>query len=836
LYFGTIGDQGWTFTYNMARLRIHDVLSAEFPSVMFESEATQNVFFLSHDDHRTVVLGYLQQHGCNVLLANNEFLLRGDDDFYAAEYPNVSFVVLNDYRTQDHNFSNRLFVANDYTGGYYVAGAAAAAQAKACIAFFAAWDSEMDPTSAFAGFLLGVRRVNATIPVHVIAQQSWYYPDSDVILTEAFLMQQRCDVIARYSDPSFVDVQVSTHETTLSVGSHSNLQHYVGDTVLTAVYVDWSVSLLAILRHLIVNGTLDHSKVHFYGMSDRAILVAPPSPKARHSAIAAVAAAAQYVDAQRGNIVCGPVRLRRGGTVFPANSVSCKLPWHNLADFITDDHVVHHAAFVDRATCGAGSYYAYEFQPTLVLVCRPCPANTLSTAAGSASCLPCPSGSSSAPGSQLCMTNPALSAGGVVGVCLSGFVLALLISFAYVRISSAKRRHDCAPRAPPLCFLFTEIEGYAGVSQVCPTEMQLAIEEYQSIVRSVVQRNGAYEVRQVEDSFMIVTKSTFEAVAVAVEIQEQVFLATLPPKIKELGGLRPRIGVHYCEDVEVFFDFREGHYDYQGPDADVAAGVASCATGGLIVATQSTIDALVADEDYSLVLAYEVSIRPWRDQEPVPGALSPLSLLSISSKHLERLHQEEFPSPNGPVERLPGMDIDLDPFIRSSISSGAPSLQCNASGKQAELSAATVALVVHHVLVRSQKCAPDITPKVLTMLSDAFGLEPPNRRSARRVAAGIATRLFPGGGPPHDSTSDESSSHGAPAASAGVPAANPFKMPSKKSDDQTVNTPLEGSELPNGLHWMLPKSEADMSEAPPLDMLSPAERSGDRGNGTFSSM
>jgi hypothetical protein len=247
-------------------------------------------------------------------------------------------------------------------------------RAKTCVGFLAAWPTELDQTNAWAGFLLGVRSVNATVPVHVVPQGSWYDPTGDVIIVDALVDQLGCDVIGRYSDPFTADVAISGRGDTrvFPAGSHSDLERFVGDSVLVSIYIDWTAVLLNILPTLFNTGRLNQL-VHLYGLTGGSVVVSDVSPRASISVANAVSTAANYVKARDEQIVCGVVPLWRGGYVMTNTTptTTCKVPFVNVNDLITDDYAAHHAQFVNPATCPPGTHYSYDTMLTHSLACRP---------------------------------------------------------------------------------------------------------------------------------------------------------------------------------------------------------------------------------------------------------------------------------------------------------------------------------------------------------------------------------------------------------------------------------------------------------------------------------
>jgi class 3 adenylate cyclase/basic membrane lipoprotein Med (substrate-binding protein (PBP1-ABC) superfamily) len=644
-YFGTIDDLGWTFTYNAGRVATHEKLVKLYPDLEIESVYEPNVFF-GIENKTQLLLDYIAT-GCNVILTNNELLLGFDqpatDDWAARTYPNVTFVQLNDRRVMDRSFPNRVYVAFDFASAFYIAGATAASQAKNCISVSAAWETERNPNDAVNGLMLGVRSVKATLPIEVITMDSWYSPDAEARVANMFLARG-CDVIVHYSDPRSVDVAVATARsrkttTALSIGPHSNLQQYVGDAVLLAIYSDWSLALTPILSYLIENGRLDSAlPTQSYNVSSGVLITSSVSPLASRSTAQTFTAAKQRVLANNGHVLCGPLKLRNGTTITPADPQGCLTltQQDQLGQYLVvgdPSATIFHGTFKDVSECPAGTSYRYDISPLISLTCTACPANTYSTGAGSATCTECPAGQQSAAGSTVCAPIPqgsstGLIAGLVVGLC--SLVILFAIALLVLR-HRGQRRNRYAPREGPLCLLFTDVESSTTLWQDHPTDMEVAMSTHHRVIREVLEEEQAYEVKTVGDSFMIATRTPLDGMLVATKIQVRLQEAEWPSCFVHsedvIRGLRVRIGVHMCRDVHVKYE--QGYYDYYGNDVNAAARIESQARGGQILIDQGTFVEARSDVDYGVDLERDIIIRTFAVNVTLKGLDETYTLLSV---------------------------------------------------------------------------------------------------------------------------------------------------------------------------------------------------------------
>ncbi|CUI14941.1 bacterial-type basic membrane lipoprotein, putative [Bodo saltans] len=792
LYFGVITDLGWTYSYNAGRLNVHDTLSLQYPNTTFKSTFTENMVTMTSDEMHDVIVGYVTS-GCDIILSNNAMLMNGEDDVFAASYPNVSFILLDEYRMTDYTYPNRIYIAGDFTGGYYAAGVAAGHQAKTCIGFLAAWSMELDPTNAWAGFLLGVRSVNTTLPVHVVPKGSWADPLGDLIVVDAYVDQLGCDVIGRYSDPFDADVAISSRGDVniFSMGSHSDLERFVGDSVLVSVYIDWTVVLMNVLPALLNTGVLNQSTVHFYGLTGNSVVVSDVTPRAPISVAYAVTAASNFVKSHNEKVVCGVVPLRRGGYVMTNTTpnTTCKVPYDNIGDLITDAYVIHDAEFIQPSTCPPGTRFFYDAIHARSLVCLPCTSGTFSTVPGSATCNMCPDGTTSSLSGTSCVTERSINAGEAVGIAIGAFCAALLISAAYINITAARDANAAAPRAAPLCLIFVGVEASAAITKLCGAEMAAAKSTFLNRARSVIQRNMVYETNSITGEHMVIACPTaVDAVGVAVELQEAIALATWPPMIRDLGGLKPRIAVQLCKQVKIRFHPRSWRYVYEGVDVEagralveLAPSLVELAPSGAILADQATMDAAMGEDEFRLVLAYEVAVKLWRAGKSTIDMLSDVQYLlgsvsvepsstaalrvRLESTNLYALDSKQLTtttvkgtavpvvrsvvSKGGMTTKVPdpsrllpleGTDPELDQSMHSSFDTNS---SLTLGKTTLDIGPPEVALALYGMFQAAEELSPERKKKLLALISEIFSLEYKSRQlSSRRVAAALAFRIL----------------------------------------------------------------------------------------------
>lgn len=147
-----------------------------------------------------------------------------------------------------------------------------------------------------------------------------------------------------------------------------------------------------------------------------------------------------------------------------------------------------------------------------------------------------------------------------------------------------------------------------------------ALDVHHNVIREVIDRHKAYEVKTIGDSFMVALSSADAAVLLANDIQVNLLNADWPLELASMPcagsefvrrgrdtptavyrGLRVRIGVHLgthsaqVEDgnqVQTKYDNVAKGYDYYGPAVNAASRIEALAFGGQTLISSETHDQL----------------------------------------------------------------------------------------------------------------------------------------------------------------------------------------------------------------------------------------------------
>jgi basic membrane lipoprotein Med (substrate-binding protein (PBP1-ABC) superfamily)/class 3 adenylate cyclase len=558
-FLGGPDDLGWTFSYNLARLRTHDALVAEYPGATFNSWLYKDFHLVAPAAAFSAISGFIAAKQCHVV-AHNSFFLFGSwagESAVVDAFPNVMFVLLNTFRTGEWQRPNVLWFGYNTEPGYFIAGAAAAAQAKDCIAYITPYPSH------YTGFGHGVRFINQTKKVHVILMGRWGWEGGEEDMADLFV-GMGCDIVVSYSDRRAVNVHVpQVRPGAMTVGSHSDLQQYVGDTVLTSVYAKWEKLFLPQMRSLLINGTFENSTwPHMFGTKSGVVTTTEVSPLATPAARAAWQLAAAHVTANDDSIFCGNLTYVDGTAVPVETGTGCMSTLQVPTNFISSAHTTHYPLFTYKDACAAGSSYAYRttatfigavctnctagyYTPTLASpqclmcdagftsgaaaancsacppgsfaaaagspLCGSCPAGTFASRNGSTVCDPCVEGFESAAGASVCRKSPApadytllYSVVGVLGA-------ALLAGGAAALLSWLNRRNRFAVTTASHCAVaVVSIQGYAQLCDNFPGKMPGVALKFAAAARRAAHAHGCHVATRAGQSYVMLVAANSE--------------------------------------------------------------------------------------------------------------------------------------------------------------------------------------------------------------------------------------------------------------------------------------------------------------------------------------
>eukprot|EP00658_Telonema_sp_P-2_P080696 TRINITY_DN8086_c0_g3_i2.p1 TRINITY_DN8086_c0_g3~~TRINITY_DN8086_c0_g3_i2.p1 ORF type:complete len:641 (-),score=130.11 TRINITY_DN8086_c0_g3_i2:381-2303(-) len=235
----------------------------------------------------------------------------------------------------------------------------------------------------------------------------------------------------------------------------------------------------------------------------------------------------------------------------------------------------------------------------------------------------------------------------IVAVVVSVVVLALIVVGIYFfMMFRAKQAVKFAPKKVPFALMFTDVEKSTMLWERHGAHMEVAMDLHHSLIRELISEYQCYEVKTIGDSFMIACPTIVDGAMLALAIQTKLYEATWPEPIKDWKGghateeeyahsttiwcgLRVRIGLHYCREVEPKFDVIHKRYDYYGHDVNMSARVESMGQGGQILMTEDTHQILHDDPDFATMIGDDAFIIRFASGVELKGVSDKMTMYSM---------------------------------------------------------------------------------------------------------------------------------------------------------------------------------------------------------------
>ena len=190
----------------------------------------------------------------------------------------------------------------------------------------------------------------------------------------------------------------------------------------------------------------------------------------------------------------------------------------------------------------------------------------------------------------------------IIGAILGVFVVVYQKRRFALVVSGLEKKTRDVKNAPKnrVAIIFTDVQNSTLLWEKHPEEMRIAMATHHNMIRQVIQKHKAYEVKTIGDSFMIATDSADTALCVSNDIQSELLVLSWPEKILDtpdacvefqggklvFKGLRVRIGID-IGNPEVVYDEVSKGYDYYGDVTNNSARVQGIAYGGQTLITKA---------------------------------------------------------------------------------------------------------------------------------------------------------------------------------------------------------------------------------------------------------
>ncbi len=296
VYVAPIGDLGWTWAHEQARLQVEDldgVETAYIENVPEGPEAERIIRDFAQKDYNVII--------------TTSFGFQDATLIVAAEYPDIQFVHISGWKTA----SNSSQVFGKLYQPRFLAGMAAADHIG---------DGHIGMVAAFAipevirninALQLGCQALNSDCTTTVVWSNTWFDPPIEKEAAEA-LVSTGATVLAQYQDTTETQ-KVAKDNNLVGIGNDSDMAQFVGDTVLTTPIWDWGPKYIEIVEQVRA-GTYNGSEVFNGGMETGIVQMAPLN-RTSPETTAKINAVKNDLENRIDKIFCGPITGANGNLI-----------------------------------------------------------------------------------------------------------------------------------------------------------------------------------------------------------------------------------------------------------------------------------------------------------------------------------------------------------------------------------------------------------------------------------------------------------------------------------------------------------------------------------------
>lgn len=224
IYLGPIGDLGWTYQHDLARLAMVKEFGDKVETTFLENVSE------GPDSERSIE--QLARAG-NKLIFTTSFGYMEPTLKVAKKYPNVHFEHATGYK-RDKNVST---YSGRFYEGRYIQGIIAAKMSKAGVLGYIASFPIPEVISGINATMLGAQTINPNIKVKIIWANTWFDPGKEADAAKA-LLDQGADIIMQHTD-SPAAMQIASERGKLAFGQDSEMIKFGPKSQLTSIMDNW---------------------------------------------------------------------------------------------------------------------------------------------------------------------------------------------------------------------------------------------------------------------------------------------------------------------------------------------------------------------------------------------------------------------------------------------------------------------------------------------------------------------------------------------------------------------------------------------------------------------
>jgi len=268
VYVGPVGDHGWTYEHNQARLTVEREFGNKVKTTFVESVPE------GADAQR--VIKKLATSGHNLIFTTS-FGYMNPTLKVAKSFPNVKF----EHATGFKRSKNVATYSARFYEGRYVVGHLAGKMTKSNVFGYVASFPIPEVIRGINAVTIAARRVNPKVKVKVVWVYSWFDPGKEADAAKT-LIDQGADIIFQHTD-SPAPVQVAEKRGVWAVGQASNMTQFGPNVHMTAIMDDWAPYYISRTK-AVIDGSWKSTNT-WDGIKQGMVALAPYNKKLPKSAV-----------------------------------------------------------------------------------------------------------------------------------------------------------------------------------------------------------------------------------------------------------------------------------------------------------------------------------------------------------------------------------------------------------------------------------------------------------------------------------------------------------------------------------------------------------------------
>ena len=258
IYLGPIGDLGWTYQHDLARLAMIKEFGDKVETTYLENVSE------GPDSERSIE--QLARAG-NKLIFTTSFGYMEPTLKVAKKYPNVHFEHATGYK-RDKNLAT---YSGKFYEGRYIQGVIAGKMSKSGTLGYIGSFPIPEVISGINATILGAQTVNPNIKVKIIWANTWFDPGKEADAAKA-LIDQGADIIMQHTD-SPAAMQIAAERGKLAFGQDSEMIKFGPKTQLTSIMNNWAPYYISRVKAEL-DGTWK-SEDTWHGLKEGMVVMAP---------------------------------------------------------------------------------------------------------------------------------------------------------------------------------------------------------------------------------------------------------------------------------------------------------------------------------------------------------------------------------------------------------------------------------------------------------------------------------------------------------------------------------------------------------------------------------